>query len=69
MLVRVNFGWKAGQIQDIEPVAARDMLADGRASKVDYETGEGSKTEGVAQLIPPASVEAQVAAAKEKKKR
>jgi hypothetical protein len=39
MLVRVNLGWKAGQIQDIEPVAARQMLADGRASTVDYDPG------------------------------
>jgi hypothetical protein len=37
MLVRVNYGWKAGQIQDIEFTAARIMLIDGRASKVDYE--------------------------------
>jgi hypothetical protein len=39
MLVRVNYGWKAGQIQDIEPVAARAMLADGRATAVNYEAG------------------------------
>jgi hypothetical protein len=37
MLVRTNYGWKAGQIQDIEPVAARAMLADGRATAVSYE--------------------------------
>lgn len=37
MLVRVNFGWKAGEIQDIEPVAALQMVADGRASLPNYE--------------------------------
>ena len=56
MLVRVKFGRKAGEIQDIEPAAARQMLADGRASEVVYESGE-NESEGVAQLTQP--VEAQ----------
>ena len=50
MLVRIKYGWKAGQVQDIEPSAARAMLADGRASEVNYENGD-AKPEGVAQLI------------------
>jgi hypothetical protein len=37
MLVRINFGWKAGRVEDIEPSAARLMLADGRASAVNHE--------------------------------
>ena len=49
MLVRVNIGRKAGEVQDIEPSAARRMLADGRASEVVYANSE-SKPEGVAQL-------------------
>lgn len=37
MLVRVNYGWKAGRVEDIEPTAARAMLADGRATAVNYD--------------------------------
>lgn len=43
MLVRVNIGWKAGQVQDIEPVSALRMIADGRASMIRY--GEEEKQE------------------------
>lgn len=32
MLVRVKVGSKAGQIEDVEPVCARLMLEDGRAT-------------------------------------
>lgn len=56
MLVRVNIGRKAGEIQDIEPSAARRMIADGRASEVVYENSE-SKPEGVAQLAHPVPAE------------
>lgn len=49
MLVRVQIGRNAGQIQDIEISAAKGMIADGRATAVEYENG--AETEGVAQLI------------------
>jgi hypothetical protein len=42
MLVRVNIGRKAGEIQDVEHTAARQMLADGRASAIDYDPVESS---------------------------
>jgi len=42
MLVRVNIGRKAGEIQDVELDAARLMLADGRASVIDYDPVESS---------------------------
>jgi hypothetical protein len=56
MLVRLNIGRKAGEVQDIEPSAARRMIADGRASEVVYESGE-SKPEGVAQLAHQTAAE------------
>jgi len=56
MLVRVNIGRKAGQIQDIETSSARRMLSDGRASEVVYENSD-SKPEGVAQLAQPTAAE------------
>lgn len=37
MLVRINVGFHAGRIKDIEPVAARQMIADGRASRISYD--------------------------------
>jgi hypothetical protein len=37
MLIRIHIGRKAGEIQDVEPTAARQMLADGRASAIDYD--------------------------------
>lgn len=49
MLVRVNIGRKAGQIQDIEFTAAKQMLADGRASEIRYDVPVG-EAEGVAKL-------------------
>lgn len=52
MLVRLNIGRRVGQIQDIEPSAAKAMIADGRASVVEY--GEKPETEGVARLIAAA---------------
>jgi hypothetical protein len=30
--VRIKTGWKAGELQDVSPEAARAMLADGRAT-------------------------------------
>ena len=52
MLVRLNIGRKAGEIQDIEISAAKAMIHDGRASAVEYENG--AETEGVAQLVAAA---------------
>lgn len=49
MLVRLQIGRNAGKIQDIEISAAKGMLADGRATAVEYENGQ--ENEGVAQLI------------------
>ena len=40
--MRVNIGRKAGEIQDVELDAARLMLADGRASVIDYDPVESS---------------------------
>lgn len=37
MLVRVEMGIHQGKIRDIESEAARAMLADGRASAVDWD--------------------------------
>ncbi len=54
MLVRVNFGWKAGRIEDIEPTAARQMLADGRATAVNYDPGP-AKSDADAPGEPAAS--------------
>ena len=53
MLVRLNIGRKAGQIQDIEVSAARAMIADGRAEVIEYDEGN-PETEGVAQLVAAA---------------
>ena len=49
MLVRVTYGHKAGQIQDIEFTAAKQMIADGRASEIRY-NAEAAEAEGVAKL-------------------
>jgi hypothetical protein len=49
MLVRVNIGPRAGQIQDIEFTAAKQMLAEGRASAVQYDQGT-TEAEGVPKL-------------------
>ena len=49
MLVRLNVGRKAGEIQDIEPSAAKQMLADGRARVAEYDQGS-TEAEGVAKL-------------------
>lgn len=49
MLVRLNIGRLAGHIQDIEPSAAKQMLADGRASVAQYGQ-DASEPEGVAKL-------------------
>jgi hypothetical protein len=55
MLVRVNFGWKAGRVEDIDPVAARLMLADGRATAVNYEPeAEQLQMAVLAQATTPA---------------
>lgn len=43
MLVLVNEGPRKGQIQDIEPSAARRMLADGRASTINYDAASESE--------------------------
>lgn len=32
MLVKINFGPRKGELQDVAPEAARALLADGRAS-------------------------------------
>lgn len=62
MLVRLNIGRKAGQIQDIEISAAKAMIADGRATAVEYENG--AETEGVAQLLESDSAKPAKAAKK-----
>lgn len=49
MLVRLNVGRRAGEIQDIEPSAAKQMLADGRAEAVQYGQ-DNVEPEGVAKL-------------------
>lgn len=49
MLVRVNIGPRAGQIQDIEFTAAKQMLAEGRASAIQYDQGT-TESEGVLKL-------------------
>ena len=49
MLVLVNVGPQAGNIQDIEPSAAKQMLSDGRASVPQYDQGNG-EPEGVVKL-------------------
>jgi hypothetical protein len=49
MLVRLNVGRRAGEIQDIEPSAAKQMIADGRAAVVQYEQGS-TEDEGVSKL-------------------
>lgn len=53
MLVRLNVGRRAGQIQDIEPSAAKQMISDGRAAVVQYDQGN-TEPEGVAKLAPAA---------------
>lgn len=37
MLVRLKVGWKAGTIVDMEVVAARELIACGRANAVKYD--------------------------------
>ena len=56
MLVRLNIGRNAGKIQDIEISAAKAMIADGRASAVEY--SNSPETDGVAQLVATADSEA-----------
>jgi|HubBroStandDraft_2_1064218.scaffolds.fasta_scaffold05955_1 hypothetical protein len=53
MLVRVNIGPRAQEIQDIEFTAAKQMLADGRASAVQYDQGT-TEAEGVLKLAAAA---------------
>jgi hypothetical protein len=56
MLVRVKYGHRAGQIQDIEFTAAKLMLADGRASLVQYDQGtEAEAVDKPAAAADPAS--------------
>jgi hypothetical protein len=58
MLVRVTTGWKAGQIQDIEPSAARAMVADGRATVVSYDPEpSGDLAIGSSGDLEPAAVQ------------
>lgn len=66
MLVRVTTGWKAGQIQDIEPTAARLMLADGRATAIDYKSAPDSAKTG-AGSPPEAAVDKSEKSAKRKR--
>jgi hypothetical protein len=49
MLVRLKIGRRAGEIQDIEPSAAKLMLADDRAEVIQYDQGS-TEPEGVAKL-------------------
>lgn len=53
MLVLVNIGPRAGQIQDIEFTAAKQMLEEGRASAVQYDQGT-TEAEGVPKLAAAA---------------
>jgi hypothetical protein len=55
MLVRVKYGHRAGQIQDIEFTAAKLMLADGRASLVQYDQGTEAEADKPAAAADPAS--------------
>lgn len=54
MLVLLNVGPRAGQIQDIEPSAARQMITDGRAEVPQYDQGS-AEPEGVAKLASVAA--------------
>ena len=67
MLVRLNIGRKAGTIQDIEISAAKAMIADGRASAIDYGVQNGDSV-GVAKLVTdtPEMAVASTKAAKKK---
>jgi hypothetical protein len=77
MLVRVLIGPRPGQIEDVEPEAARQMIANGRASEVDWNEENRREVAPVAKPVvaetapttPVATPELEPTTAKKQKRR